>query len=218
MTRILSIDPSSAYSGWSLFDKGIITHAGFLNELEGATDGERYRDLCRKLEVIIERHKPNLMLIENYFFSSSYAFGTNLSVEIRGVLKLFCHNNKIEYYMVDPAKWKRIVTEAALINYQDKMFNRCKTIPSKANKCRKVLRNQYGKMKSKKLITILALEKLGLSCPKRIINPYSGKKINFPNDVSDSIGILIGYLIDNKIDYKFKNIKNFNFDFLIKNL
>jgi hypothetical protein len=204
---ILALDPSTACTGYAFCKDESIIEAGFLPALIGETEAERYRDMCNKYIELLDRLKPDLTIIESYFFSSRFATGCNISVELRGVLKLTSFDKKIPYEMISPSQWKHTLVDRALMLYQDPMFKRCKTPLAKANKWRKVLRTQFGKLKSKKLITILALEKLGIICPKKIVNPLTEKKINFPNDVSDALGILVAYLSEQNIIYDFQNIK-----------
>ena len=198
--KILSLDPSSAYTGWCLYDNDSIT-AGFLRPLEGEVEGNRYCDLFEQVFTLINTTKPELLLIESYFFSSNFATGCNISVEIRGVLKLLACNLHTPYKMVDPAHWKKIITDRAILLLKGDQFKRCKTLESKTAKWRRMLKSEFGKVKAKKIITVLSLKELSIECPKKIINPYTNKKINFPFDISDALGILLSYLIEEDMAY-----------------
>jgi len=201
--KILSIDPSAISMGWAFLKDGEIIDVGFIPPLEGVNHGARYGEAWLWLKKMIQIYKPDLLLFEDYFFASKFAAGASVSVELRGVLKLCAFNHAIDYTMIDPAKWKRILLYSVVDKLTGKEYTRVKSDKGKIIKWRKILRKKYGKLKAKKMITVLALELLGCACPKKIRNPKTGNMIKFRYDISDALGILVAYLIENKIKYKF---------------
>lgn len=202
--KILAIDPSAISMGWALFDNGIIADVGFEPPLLGDNHGARYGSAWLWLKDMITKFQPDLLLFEDYFFSSRFAAGASVSVELRGVLKLCAHNHGVKYVMIDPSKWKRILSYKITPNLTGKEYEKVRSDKGKLLKWRKLLRKKYGKLKAKKMITILALDFLGCPCPEKIKNLKTGNLINFRFDISDALGILVAHLIENNIEYKFK--------------
>lgn len=188
---ILSLDPSSAATGWALYEDNIITLAGFSLAFKPEKyEGDRYRKAYDWVRSLVRVTKPDHIAIEGYFFSKKFATGTDVNSEIRGVMKMALADCGVDYEVINPSDWKRALCGRTTSTRQEK--------------------KKYGKEKSKKLMTVHALVNLGLKCPKRIINPHTNRKSNFKFDVSDALGILLFYLSKNNLDFEFAdNIWNF---------
>lgn len=183
---ILSLDPSSAATGWAIFEDGVISLAGFSESFKPEEyDGDRYRKVYDWLGQILRVVGPDLILVESYFFSKKFATGSDINSEMRAIMKMAIRDLQIPYEIINPTDWKM-----ALLG---------RVRPTRAEK------KKWGKEKAKKIIVVNALEELGLKCPQRIVNPTTKKKVKFKYDVSDAIGILLYHLSKNNIDYAFSS-------------
>lgn len=179
-SKILALDASTGITGYAVWENGNIVLAGY-NEIPHADfDGDRLLIAWDWIGSMIGRVKPDLLIIEDYFFRSKFATGANLNPKIRGVYEMASRKNNIPYVMPSPPEWKKAVAGRAY--------------PDKAQK-------KKWKAKANKMIIVEALEGHGIICPKKIINPITNKKNLFPFDVSDAIGMLLWYCIRHNLLY-----------------
>jgi Holliday junction resolvasome RuvABC endonuclease subunit len=184
--RILSLDPSSAATGWCFYEDGVITSSGFEVFLidKEAREGERLNRVRDWLKNMICLFEPDLVILESYFFRGKFASGSDLNPEIRGAMKMACADLDVDHTMMIPSHWKKVVAG--------------RMSPTKSEK------RKYGKEKAKKVFIVDSLEKTyGIECPKKIRNPKTNKMINFKYDITDAIGILVCFLIENNLPIEF---------------
>ncbi len=179
--KILVLDPSAGTTGWAFFDGHAVVEASYKVFTKVDLDGERYLDAHRWLKDMIYVWKPDLVIMESYFFSSRFATGSAVNSEVRGVMKMTCSEAGVSYILADPMTWKK------------KLIGRVR--PTKEEN------KLYGKTKAKKEITKIALEKLGFVFPDKVLNPKTGKQVAFKFDTSDALGILVAHLMENQIQY-----------------
>lgn len=206
--RLLALDPSASCTGWALYEDGTIVKAGFSPPFNGKTEGERYALAYAWLNSLLLRLKTplDLVLMEGYFFSKRFSTGVNIGPELRGVFKLLLYSLGLTHQTVDPAEWKRRLIEKATPDIiKDLDMPRVRSDASKIVRWKKGLKRKFGKTKSKKLMTTIALTKLfNVELPKKIANKITNRTVNFKFDVSDAIGILVGHLLkQEKTDIKF---------------
>jgi Holliday junction resolvasome RuvABC endonuclease subunit len=180
--KILALDPSAGVSGWSFFNGKKITQAGWIQFEKTDYNGDRYLEAERWFKDMLVKWKPDLVLIEGYFFSSRFATGTSVNSEIRGCLKMAIREAELPYVVMNPTEWKKVLMG--------------RVYPTRAEK------KKYGKVKAKKVIVMNELVSRGFVLPEKILNPKTGKRINFKHDISDAIGILIAHLEMKGIQYK----------------
>jgi hypothetical protein len=134
---------------------------------------------------------PDVIVMEDFFFSRRFASGSPVNVELRGVFKMTIRVFNIPYEIISPSDWKK------------GLMGRVRPTKEEIKK--------YGKSEAKKVITINHLKKIGVKIPKKIINPNTGREIDFKDDVSDALGILIYFLNKNGIQFKIrKDLWNFD--------
>jgi Holliday junction resolvasome RuvABC endonuclease subunit len=179
--KILALDPSAGTTGWAFFCGKCICEADFKSFDKTEFNGDRYLQAQTWLEEMIKLWKPDLILIEGYFFSSRFATGTSVNSELRGSMKATIRDFDLPYTVVNPTAWKRTITG--------------RVRPTRAEK------KKWGKEKSKKMMVLIKLKEMGIKFPEKVKNPKTGKMINFKFDVSDALGILIAHLQDFEIEY-----------------
>ena len=131
---------------------------------------------------MIRRERPDLILIEDFFFSGKFANGANTNCEIRGIYKAIAALKKIPYVGMNQSEWKRLVAG--------------RSTPTKNQVQR------WGKQKAKKKFIVEALKiKHGIDCPSKSLNQKTNRPNDFKFDVSDAIGILIAYFLKQGVGY-----------------
>lgn len=104
--KILSIDPGLERTGYAVFNEKkelveydcIITSRKLLHE-------DRISDIYNKLNIIIQKHKPDLMVIERIFFTNNQKTVVSVA-QAQGVLLLLASENKIKVEFLSPTTVK----------------------------------------------------------------------------------------------------------------
>lgn len=197
--KILSIDPSMSCVGWAYYNgETAQINAGFYMP-------EDYISVHNWMQNYFKEHdKIDIIILEDYFYNSRFAMGSNVNSEIRGIFKLVFAQNSKKWVMSVPSKWKSFVTDMAAPLLTGNSFIKLRSPKSKAKKWRQSLKRKYGKAKANKIIIYDALALLGVNFPPNMV--HNNRKVKFKYDVSDAIGILICYLNENKLPYDLKNI------------
>lgn len=179
---MLALDPSAGVTGWAFFDGESICNAGWKGFSKTEFFGDSYLEATTWLKEMISIWKPDMVLIEGYYFSRRFATGTSVNSEFRGCLKMAIRQLGKPYKVIGPSEWKK------------KLMGR--SSPSKSEK------KKYGKTKAKKVITYNYLCEIGFSFPEKVVNERTGREVNFKYDITDAIGIMIAYLRDNHLHFK----------------
>jgi len=111
--RILGIDPGTATTGWAILeriDKDFIVHKIDLIETDKDTSpGKRLQHIVQHLNVIIEKYKPEIMVIEKIFFARNAKTVIRVG-QAQGVMIYSASLNGIETVEIAPGHIKKIVT------------------------------------------------------------------------------------------------------------
>lgn len=113
---LLSIDSGVERTGYAVFDKktngkNSFTYitSGLVQTSKALTTEKRLAEIYEKLEVIIKKHKPEMLIIEQLFFFKNAKTVIKVSQAQGSVLLLAAHQNlKVEF--LTPLQIKQIVT------------------------------------------------------------------------------------------------------------
>jgi len=113
--RILGIDPGLARVGYGVIEvedqRGGAQHlldCGIIRTDPGRSEGERMVEIARDLRVLIRTWKPQLAVVEKFFF---YRSSTTISVvQARGVLMMTLARFRIPVVEVPPMQIKQALT------------------------------------------------------------------------------------------------------------
>lgn len=113
---ILSIDSGIERTGYALFDKkanGNIQFtyltSGLIQTSKTLTTEKRLEEIYKKLEELVKKHKPDLLVMEQLLFFKNQKTAIRVSQAQGAVLLLAAHNN-IPAEFLAPLQIKQIVT------------------------------------------------------------------------------------------------------------
>ncbi len=111
---ILGIDPGIAIVGW-----GVIDYNGMGTKIKPVAFGsittpseekteDRIKDVYDSLNIIIEKHKPEAVAIEELFFNTNQKTGI-IVAEARGCILLSCRQHNLPIFEYTPLQIKQAV-------------------------------------------------------------------------------------------------------------
>lgn len=179
-TIILAIDPA-IHSGYcvvsvsddkelaTIYDYGIIDI-----DIERGQVGDHCNQMFDQTISLIEKHKPDVVVVEEYFFSGRFASGANLNPMLRAAVHMAANRRNIKTEILNVSQWKSFIAG--------------RSIPTKLQI------KQWTKEAAKKLFIQQALwEKYSIRFPNFSISPNTGKPIFFRFDVVDAVGQAVCY-------------------------
>ena len=108
--KILGIDPGTNRLGYAIItDKPLRALNYGLVEIKGQDQEEIYNTIFKKMASLIKKEKPELLVIENLYFSKNQKTALRVA-EIRGVIKLLAFQNGLMIYEADPKEIKLCAT------------------------------------------------------------------------------------------------------------
>jgi len=112
--RVLGIDPGSETTGWGVVEGDVSGHKyrliefGALKLPASATFSSRLLKICRGLEAVIERLKPDACAIEDAFYANNPKVALKLG-QVRGVALLVAESAALEISEYSPRLVKQTV-------------------------------------------------------------------------------------------------------------
>ena len=109
---ILGVDPGTATTGYGLIRKNRelkLIDYGCIKTTTGLTTAERLKKLHDQLNVLIKKHKPNMMAVEDIFFFKNLKTAIKVS-QARGVILLTAAKIKIPVFEYTPLQIKQAIT------------------------------------------------------------------------------------------------------------
>lgn len=126
-------------------------------------------NMYKKVKEILLEHKPDKVVVEDYFFSNRFRNGSTVNVELRTAIYMICAKLKIPYTIITPTDWKTYIQSPLKYTKQQK--------------------KKMGKNAEKLIIIERLREKYGIVFPEKIT--HNSKQVKFRYDISDSVGQLI---------------------------
>lgn len=105
--RILSVDQSTTQTGYAVFDGGDLRSYGVLKST-GKDSTARMADMCHKIQLLIKKHKPSMMVIEKVSLHSSVTVLVSLA-NLQGAIFQMCYEKDLGYVLYAPSTWRRII-------------------------------------------------------------------------------------------------------------
>jgi Holliday junction resolvasome RuvABC endonuclease subunit len=175
--NILVLDPAAScgYCLLKVEDKvANIYEYGFIDIGESEFVGDRCIYLMDKIEQMLVSHSITHVAVEDYFFSSRFATGSDVNVAFRTAIYIKCRQHKIDYQILSVSGWKKFIAG--------------RSTPSKAQKLK------WGKAPAKKLMIQEALyQKYKIRFPNHSISEKTQKPIKFRTDIVDAVAQAIYY-------------------------
>lgn len=176
--NILVLDPAAS-TGYAVAkvenNTATIFDYGFIDvDTSSAYEGDWCINLMMHVKYLLQIHDIKEVAIEDYFFSSRFASGTNVNAAYRTAIHILCRERKLHYEVLNVSQWKKHVAG--------------RSTPDKLQK------KKWGKEAAKKLYMQQALwEKYGIKFPNHSISKKTGKPVGFRYDIVDAVGQAIFY-------------------------
>ncbi len=186
--KILVLDPAAS-TGYAVVTvdgpDATIHEYGFIDvDTTSLYEGDWCIDLRRQVWNIMNHHMVDEVAIEDYFFSSRFASGTNVNSAYRTAIHILCREHGLPYDVLNVSQWKKHVAG--------------RSTPAKEQK------KKWGKEAAKKLYMQQALwEIYGIKFPNHSISKKTGKPVFFRFDIVDAVGQAIFHC---ESKYRVKNI------------
>ena len=173
--NILILDPAAS-TGYALMSVDQNNHTatiyeyGFLDvDTTSFYEGDWCIDLMNQLTKLHNIHQFTEIAVEDYFFSSKFASGTNVNMAYRTAIHIWARRNNLPYDILNVSQWKKHVAG--------------RSTPTKEQK------RQWGKEAAKKLYMQQALwDRYQIRFPNHSISHKTGKPILFRYDIVDAVG------------------------------
>lgn len=175
--NLLCIDPAAS-CGYCLVsvqnDTATIYEYGFIDIDDSEYVGDRCIQLMDSIRYLIEAHSIEKIAVEDYFFSSRFATGSNVNVAFRTAIYILCRQLNIHYEILSVSGWKKFVCG--------------RSTPTKEQK------KKWGNSSAKKLMVQESLYiKYGFKFPNHSLSKKTNKPIRFRYDIVDAVGQAIYY-------------------------
>lgn len=168
---ILNFDPAKS-TGYSVLevsgDSATLIEYGFL-ELDDSSIyvGDWCIDFRKKIKELIDSFKPDVISVEDYFFSSRFATGASVNTALRTTIHITARDLGLPYEVLSISSWKNFICG--------------RTTPTKEQK------KKYGKDAKKKMIVEALKDRHSITLPEFSISKKTGKPVKFKSDISDAI-------------------------------
>ncbi len=111
--RVLGLDPGTATTGWAVLEekRGVIKSLayGTISTSQKKPAAKRLGEICRDLEKIVKKYKPQEAAVEDIFFFKNLKTAVKVS-ESRGATLLTLERNRIKIASYTPLQVKQALT------------------------------------------------------------------------------------------------------------
>ncbi|MEK7183547.1 MAG: crossover junction endodeoxyribonuclease RuvC [Patescibacteria group bacterium] len=112
--RILGLDPGYGRLGFGVLNRDergelVYSTCGVITTLPEASMPERLLEIAKDLRMLISKHQPELIALEELFFTQNTTTGLKVA-EVRGVIQLLAAEAGIRCVEVKPVEVKMAVT------------------------------------------------------------------------------------------------------------
>jgi crossover junction endodeoxyribonuclease RuvC len=113
---IIGIDPGSVITGYAIIKKQRgcepclkVVDFGCIITDKFATTGERLKKIYKEITKLIEKHKPDVMSVENLFFFKNFKTVMPVS-QTKGVILLAAAEKKLQVFEFTPLQMKMAIS------------------------------------------------------------------------------------------------------------
>jgi Holliday junction resolvasome RuvABC endonuclease subunit len=168
----INLDPgtSTGYSVYKIEDTTctLLHYETIAIDNSSIFQGDHCIFFMRELDELYKKYQFEEVSIEDYFFSSRFANGSNVNYSLRAAAHIWARQNNLPYYILNISSWKVFIASRAS--------------PTKEQK------KLWGKDLSKKIYIQESLwKKYKIRFPNHSISEKTGKPISFLYDVVDSV-------------------------------
>ena len=186
--NVLVLDPAAS-TGYAVVnvdgDTATVFEYGFIDvDTSSLYEGDWCIHLQDCIRPLLDRYAIEEVTIEDYFFSSRFASGTNVNSAYRTAIHILCRQRNLPYDILNISQWKKHVAG--------------RSTPTKEQK------RKWGKEAAKKLYMQQALYDLyNIKFPNHSLSHKTGKPVLFRYDIVDAVAQAIFHC---ESKYRVKNI------------
>ncbi len=105
--KILAFDQSTKKTGWAVFRDKKLTKCELIDcDDKNLSPAERFEKMCRAVQDVIDRVKPDLIVLEDVAMQTN-AYSLITLSRLQGVIISACFQNHIEFYICPPSSWRK---------------------------------------------------------------------------------------------------------------
>lgn len=178
---VLVLDPAQS-TGYCLVRitasvRADIYEYGFIDiDKSSGYQGDHCLDLMAQIQSLMDIHKVNRIVVEDYFFNKRFCNGCKVNFAFRTAIHILARQNGIEYVVVNVSLWKTFVAG--------------RSTPTSEQK------KEWGAVAAKKLYIQDALwKRFHIVFPNHCISKLTRKPIAFRFDITDAVGISVYYCV-----------------------
>jgi crossover junction endodeoxyribonuclease RuvC len=103
--KILALDQSTRLTGWCLMINKKYNSSGVLSVINTDDTIERMKLMYDEIVKLINRVKPDVILIEDTQFQNNYSSFRTLS-QLQGIIMAYLFENDLPFYIIPATAWK----------------------------------------------------------------------------------------------------------------
>lgn len=109
MIRMLSLDTSTAKTGYGYWENGNLCEWGAIESIK-PEDGNKTDDMMQRIRAFIAEKKPQIVVVEMTVVVMNATTQRELT-ELIGGIRWHCVNHKIDFHRIRPTQWRKLVKE-----------------------------------------------------------------------------------------------------------
>ena len=131
--------------------------------------GDWCNNIAKEVDVLIQNHKIDHVVVEDFFFSSRFASGCSVNSAYRTAIHMTVRSLSLPYTILNISQWKSFIAG--------------RSVPTKDQK------KKWGAERAKKLFIQQALwDRYKIRFPNHSLSSKTGKPILFRYDIVDAVG------------------------------
>lgn len=103
--KLLTLDQSTTFTGWCLMENKKYDSSGVLSVNKDEDTIERLKLMYEEIVNLINRVKPDIVLIEDVQFQRNYSTYRTLS-QLQGVIMAYLFEKDLPFYIIPSTAWK----------------------------------------------------------------------------------------------------------------
>lgn len=110
--KMISLDTSSSKSGWAYYVNGVYSESSVVNldtneckKKYKANSEQRVKDMCLSLLELLDKYKPNIVVIEKLNVGRNMN-ATRILAKVIGCVYSYAITHDCYYYEIQPTQWR----------------------------------------------------------------------------------------------------------------
>lgn len=108
--KLISLDTSTASSGWCIYDNNEYVKSGVINLKKNKDNDNRMQNMCLSILLLLENQQPDMIVIENTAVLTNAVTQRKLTM-ILGVVYSYCIKSNIPLHILRPSEWRALISK-----------------------------------------------------------------------------------------------------------